>query len=314
MKESVRSYSMSDAELCLLASNFIVYMTRDATEFAARGVDSIAITAFETLGNAFEIFPTDEEYVGLITIEVTLKNNLRAEILEAIQSISGYFEQTWGLDSGQYKRLGIKNIHSASDAVFLVRAREVARIAGEYLADLTGIGLTQAMIDSLETKAQSFESKLNAINEKKALRDEKARERTEKGNELYSYVKQYSMIGKLIWENIDEAKFNDYVIYKTAGSSLSKPQNLTIDYDTVNPGMITLDWDLVINADYYDIYYNIASTGAPSGTFNFLNNFPAPPAVIIPVTGKRNYYKIKAKNDEQTSVFSDEIFFDVPAV
>jgi hypothetical protein len=305
---------MSDAELCLFASNILVYMNRDSVEFAARGVDAIAITAFETLGNAFEVFPTDEEYVGLITIEVTGKNNLRAALLADIQTISGFFEQKWGLDSGQYKRLGIKNIHSSPDANFLVRAREVARVAEEYLADLSGIGLTQAQIDSVDTDAQSFEDKLNAISEKKALRDTKARERVEKGNELYSYIKQYSTIGKLIWENVDEAKYNDYVIYKTPGGGLSKPQNLTIDYNIINPGMITLGWDLVENADYYDVFYSIAETGAPSGTFNFLNNYPEPPAVIIPITGSRNYYKIKAKNDEQSSPYSDEIFFDVPVV
>jgi hypothetical protein len=313
MKESTRSYSMSDAELCLFASNIVVYMNRDSTEFANRGIDAAAINAFEALGNAFEIFPTDDEYVGLITIEVTAKNNLRAELLEDIQAVSGFFEQKWGLESGQYKRLGIKRIHGSSDAIFLVKSREVARVAGEYLADLSGIGLSQTMIDSLETKAQSFEDKLNAINEKKALRDEKARDRTENGNELYSYVKQYSTIGKLIWENTDEAKYNDYVIYKTTNSGLSKPQNLVIDYNITNPGMITFGWDSVDGADYYDVFYNIAMTGAPSGTYSFLNNFPASPAVLAAAFGKRNYFKIKAKNEEQTSIYSDEIFVEVPA-
>jgi len=298
----------------MLASNFVGFMNRDSAEFLARGVDSIAITAFETLGNSFEVFPTDDEYVGLITIEVTAKNNIRAEILELIQTISGYFEQKGGREAGQYKRLGIRNIHSVSDSIYLVRAREVARVAAEYLTDLSGIGLTQTTIDNLDAKAQDFEDKLNAINEKKALRDTKARERTEKGNDLYSYVKQYSMIGKLIWENIDEAKYNDYVIYKTIYSGLSKPQNLTVDYDMTNPGMITLDWDPVENADYYDVYYNIATIGAPSGIFNFLNNFQEAPAVIPPTSGKRNYFKIRAKNESQTSAFSDEVFVDISAI
>ena len=59
MKEINRDYNLTNAELCMLASNFVVFMNRDSTEFAARGVDAAAITAFQTLGNAFELFPTD---------------------------------------------------------------------------------------------------------------------------------------------------------------------------------------------------------------------------------------------------------------
>ena len=59
-----RKYTMSNYDLAQLASDFVVFMTRDATEFAARGVDAAAITAFETLGNAFEVFPADEEYLS----------------------------------------------------------------------------------------------------------------------------------------------------------------------------------------------------------------------------------------------------------
>src|SRR4030066_1664921 len=99
MKEIKREYNMTNAELCMLASNFVVFMTRDATEFAARGVNTAAITAFEALGNAFEVFPTDDEYLGLVTIEVDAKYVLRSTIMNEIQGISGYLEQQWGLDS-----------------------------------------------------------------------------------------------------------------------------------------------------------------------------------------------------------------------
>ncbi len=43
-----------DNDLAMLASNFVVLITRDATKFAARGVDAAGIAAFEALGNAFK--------------------------------------------------------------------------------------------------------------------------------------------------------------------------------------------------------------------------------------------------------------------
>jgi len=40
MKVTKRKYSMSNADLCMLASNFVVIMTRDTTQFALRGVNA----------------------------------------------------------------------------------------------------------------------------------------------------------------------------------------------------------------------------------------------------------------------------------
>ena len=111
---------------------------------------------------------------------------------------------------------------------------------------------------------------------------------------------------------MDETKYNDYVIYPTEHPGLSKPQNLTADWDSGTPTVITLNWDAVTGATNYDIFYDIAETGAPSGDFELLNNFPAPPVLVPSVYNKRNYFKIKAKNETQTSPYSDEAFEDVP--
>ncbi|MCX6153678.1 MAG: hypothetical protein NT007_05930 [Candidatus Kapabacteria bacterium] len=50
-----RTYSMSDANLCMFVSNLISFLTRNHTEFALYGVDAGDVTALETLGNASKI-------------------------------------------------------------------------------------------------------------------------------------------------------------------------------------------------------------------------------------------------------------------
>ncbi len=313
MKVLEREYNMSNADLAMLASNFVVFMNRDSAEFAARGVDAAAITAFESLGNAFEVFPPDEYYQAAVSGEVDLKNTLRVSLSNMIQSVSGYFEQKWGTADFHYKQLRIKGFHVMTDNNFLVTCRNVVAVATEYLASLTAIGLTQADIDALEAEAQLFEDKLNSIAQKKAERDDKTQERTQKGNELYSFATYYSKIGKLIWENVDEAKYNDYIIYKTTQSGLSKPQNLAAAFDPLNPSPVTLTWDLVAEATSYDVYTNVAATGAPAGSYSLLNTFPTSPALVPPIFDRRNYYKIKAKNDTDTSPYSDSVWVDIPA-
>jgi len=212
MEKLQRLYNMSDTELMMLASNFVTYMTRDQAEFITRGVSVADRTAFHALGNAFEVFPSDAEYQGLISIAVQSKNDIRATLMANVQLVSGFVEQQWGVGSGQYKRLSIKGIATAKDADFLYKCRVVHRVATEYLPTLTAIGLTEAMLDTLEDNAQLYEDGLNAVEDATAERDEKTEERTQKGNELYEYVQKYSRVGKLIWENVNSAKYNDYII------------------------------------------------------------------------------------------------------
>ena len=45
IKELQRDFNLSDSELALYASNLVVFMTRDAAEFAARGINAADITA-----------------------------------------------------------------------------------------------------------------------------------------------------------------------------------------------------------------------------------------------------------------------------
>ncbi len=305
---------MTDADLCMFASNLVVFMTRDSVEFAAKGVDAAAITALEALGNAFEVFPNDAYYKNDVTISVEAKNVNRENCQVQMRAIIGCAKIKWGSNSAQVKRFNAGKMTISSDRSFLTLARQCVTLATDYLADLAAQGLTQAMIDSLASEAQLMENEMNNISEKEALRDLKTQERINDGNELYGFVSQYCEIGKIIWQDVDQAKYNDYVIYPPTQKSLSKPQNLAASFDPLNPSPITLSWDLVADATSYDVYFNIAETGAPAGNYTLLNNFPTSPALVPPNFGKRNYYKIKAKNDTDTSAYSDAVWADIPVV
>lgn len=312
MKAVKKKFSLSYPDLAMFASNLVVSMNRDATEFAVRGVDAAAITAFHDLGNAFEVFPSDTFYVGAIEIEVDAKNVLRDTVFKKIQYVSGFFEQKWGIDSGQYRQLRIARLSSMSENDFLVAARSVVETATLYLADLTGIGLTQTDIDELESEAQDFEDKLNAVAEKRMLRDDKARERALLANELYDYVAQYCAIGKLIWENVNEAKYNDYVIYKTSRGALSKVGDVSLVEDPSHPDDITVHWGIVPEATYYEIQVSVVAVGDSAGDYSTVGS-PANPPFFQPkpVGQSRNWFRIRAMNDTESGYWSDESYIDI---
>ncbi len=311
IKPLYRDYNFTDAELSQYASNLVSIMTRDSMEFAARGVDGADITALEAKQGDFEDFPTDDEYKYAVSIAVEDKNNIREQMLVSARNVSDRAMLKWGIDSARYKRFGVIGISKMGDKNMLYAARRVYRTGTEYLTDLADEGLTQIMLDDLEALADSFEDKMNALNDSVIERDTKTEERIKLGNELYDLVAKYCEIGKVIWKDVSEAKYNDYVLYPAEHQGLSKPQNLAAEYVGGSPPVIHLSWDAVIDAASYDVYVSIREIGAPSGNYNLLDNFTDIFADVPPVNNKRNYYKIKAKNAEDTSDYSDEVFVDV---
>lgn len=311
LKPLRRNYFMTDAELSSFTFNLLSSMTRDDTEFTARGVTSVERTALETLATAFESFPDDEFYRADITTAVEDKDALRETMSVNIRDIVQCAIIKWGEGSGRYKKFGTKNVGSEGDKAFLTTSRQVVTVGTAYLTDLSSVGLTQTMLDDLSADADSFHDALIAIYDAEELRDDKTQERIQKGNEIYEFVTKYCQIGKIIWDDVDEAKYNDYVIYPTEHHQLSKPQNLTAEYVAGSPAVNHLGWDAVAEATSYDVYVSIRDIGAPSGNFNPLDTFTDNFADVPPVDNKRNYYKIKAKNSESTSDYSDEAYVDV---
>ena len=311
IKPEQRLYNMLDAELCMFTSNLCDNLTRDLLDLAAFGMTAPKITALKALGNAFEVFPPEDVYLGYVMIETQAKNVIMEQVVETIRNMAMRVELKWGVNSGQYKTLGVVGLNQFSEDVLLATARNVHTRMTAYLADLAPFGLTQQMLDDFEDLNESFEVARNHQMDKIEQRDIMTRERIEKGNEVYALVVPYCDIGKRVYAATDPAKYNDYVIYKTVEHGLSKPQNLLAEYIPGPPMTINLSWDAVIDATSYDVYYDIADIGSPSGEFNLLNNFATNSATTTPIINKRNYFKVKAKNDTDTSDYSDEAFVDV---
>lgn len=205
---------MSYFDMLMTAENLADNIDTDRVYFNDRGVSDIEINAFINLVNESKVVPADEEYSGLVMIAVTHKNNLKKTITKDIKKAAGYADQKYGINSNEYKRLQISSIYNSTDNNFIINASEILRILQIYLPDLTDIGLTQSFLDSIASKLELFETKVDAAADAKALRASKTIERKEKINELYSYCIKYAKIGRLIWEDINPSRYKLYVIYK----------------------------------------------------------------------------------------------------
>ena len=91
----------------------------------------------------------------------------------------------------------------------------MAIAATEKLAHLQSEGLTQGKIDTLIAQGIILDDNIDAVAKGISDRDLATESRIETLNTLYALLMKYASIGQDIFYELNEAKYNDYVIYDT---------------------------------------------------------------------------------------------------
>ena len=299
-----RNYNLTDAELCMFTSNLCNFLTRDLLDFAAFGVTALKIAALKALGDAFEVFPTDGSLVGDVMITTENKNALREQVLAEIKSLAVRVEAKWGISSGKYRRLDLRNPSQMSDDALLIAAHTVHTKLTDYLPDLADSGLTQDILDDFEELIENFELAKNAQADMVAVRDEKTIERINNGNEIYALVATYCNFGKILYEKTNPAKYNDYVIYaSTSPGTLTAPTNFVFE-----PIIYDLTWDAVENATSYEIQ---SSTDGTNYTEYWTG--PGTDCTLEAIPSVLTYYRVRARNAGGYGAFSAVVQYNFAA-
>ncbi len=243
-----RDYHITDPELTMFGQHICDSITRDITEFGVYGVVAADVTALQALIDAFELFPSDD-FVNQEYLTATVeKDALTEEVRVLVRSMALRVEMKWGKKTPVYKSLGISDISRLKDEAFITRAKLIHSFLVENLTELASGGLTQAMLDDFEDKIQELEDAKRLQIDKSFLREDKTVERIEKGNQLYTIISKYCEIGKRIWDKVNPARFNDYIIYQKEAGGLSVPANFR--YDFIGK---TFWWDVVNHATSYQL-------------------------------------------------------------
>jgi hypothetical protein len=246
-----RNYNMTDAELCMFTSNLCITLQRDILSLAPFGISLAKINSLKAIGDAFEVFPSDEVLVAYIIGTTEAKNAKAEEVKESIRNMIMRCQMKWGNGSWQERALTVTGMSEFTDEQLLFAAKRVHAQMTEFLPELGDTGLSQDILDDMADLNQAFEDAKNTQVSKIAERDKKARERIANGNEIYSYVSSYCDIGKRVFEKTDPAAYNAYIIYTTQSpGSLIAPVNLSY-----NAAAKVISWSVVINATSYQVMH-----------------------------------------------------------
>lgn len=267
-KEAIRNYKMADSALIQRADSLMNVANRDLTELGEYGVDAATITALETARDAFDDTETDEELMGDMIYATQLKNAKRAELLLQIKQIADRAKIKFGEEDGRYRKFGADMLSRNNDYELVRVGKRVGRVATGFLADLTSEGLTEPMITAMVATKDEFDDLIDDQDDAVRNRDIAVNERIGLGNALYALMVNLAAKGKLCWESVNEAKYNDYVLTSSGGSSGGGSEPSVLEGSVGAGSVVNLSSTGVTPATSF----NIENTGAADLKFYFAVN------------------------------------------
>jgi hypothetical protein len=225
--ESMRQFSFSDGTLKQYADQAVLFATRDAAEFVQRGYSAARLAAIQQQSDDFGAVTSDEEMLALQMLRTEAKDKKRDVLEEQLRTVFAMASNAFGAKSIQLRRFGDGNLSKQTDNDLIRTARVGIKTANEYLTELGAEGLTAAFLTATTAQTQAFDEALDA--QQLAISDrEIAKEtRIEAANALYNELVKLSNTGKSIFRTLNEAKYNDYVIYDTPSGKAPEPPVVT---------------------------------------------------------------------------------------
>ena len=220
----IRNYKLSDAVLKQKADEFVGLMERDKAEFEDRGLDKDGTTNFvAAIQNVNELI-SDETYDAAKIGKTAEKDAARSILEKRMRTIFNMAEMKYGIKSAEYRSFGNAEISRQSDAELFRTCKVMAIAAKKKLEDLQSEGLTQGKIDALIAQGIILDDNIDAVAKGISDRDLATESRIETLNTLYALLMKYASIGQDIFYEINEAKYNDYVIYDTPSGLPEDPE------------------------------------------------------------------------------------------
>ncbi|WP_153796590.1 hypothetical protein [Foetidibacter luteolus] len=216
--DETRIYKVPDADLKQLADDLAASIDRDLNHFAERMITAQQLATFNTLIGEFDACDTDVEQLGNITTATEEKDTITDNLRKAIRPIRNMAELAYEGKS-RYNSFGFDDLSKQTDNELYRTTRRICRLASQFMSDLAPHGLTPAHLLALENLATQLDNAIDKVAEAMELRDIQAQERIFKGNALWTEMARLASIGRSIFEDTNEALYNDYVLIGGNGNT-----------------------------------------------------------------------------------------------
>ena len=216
LKPAKRNYNCTDGVLKQKSDQIAECITRDILLFNGFGVTAATVTAFKALITVFDEKITDDEALGDQTTATAEKNAARKKLEDALRVIRG-MAQDFYKGEGLYRKFGFEDFTNVKDNDFSRICKRVYRLLTDPDNQM-GSDMTDAypslpdLINELGNFSITFDTALDTIIDKRNDRDIATQDRIVAGNALYKELIRLADLGKTIFQDTNEALYNDYVL------------------------------------------------------------------------------------------------------
>jgi len=227
MNEITRIYNLSDSELVQLSDKFKNLFKRDASKFEDYAYETNStISKLDELRAEFDKIKSDNWMQSVVVAKNQRRDELSTELNKLLTSIRVRAKVIWGEKSAKYRTM---------PALSKANFAEQVRIAGHYIEsmenymdELSKRNITQETLNEVKTLRQQLDTAIDECTESISNRDIATELRRMKGNDLWTFISELAEIGKNLYRD-DEAKYNDYVLYKRSPKTKDTLTTETVD-------------------------------------------------------------------------------------
>lgn len=216
MKNVERLFSCKDEELIPIGKRTLFSLKRDLAEFTAYSplINEQYVTDTDAMISAAEelLAPQAETLaMSLITNRLTTTMNGLQPILNKLE---GYLKLTAKMSGITASGFGISALRTAvntKDAEAVVKKLDIVLLNVRTYKDvLTGAGLSQEMVDSLDAVMKSVDTDRQEQYEILTRRKNLVQTNCSVLNDLFKRIAEIHAIGKALYKGVDPAKLTEY--------------------------------------------------------------------------------------------------------
>jgi hypothetical protein len=222
-----RKYNFPDADLYLQCTERIRYAHRDAKYFEQYGYDLDRLKRFLNLCETFKELPDDDELVGDQMLMTEKKYAAAEKLKTAVRSLMTRVAMKYNNRSGRYRKFGAAKMGDMTDAQLIFCGRRVVRVARQQIDFLADVGVNENILLRISEACKDFENAVNIQQDRVSDRDISVERRIELGNKLYDEFIVLCDIGKDIWAEKDQLKYEQYTVYESNNEQKKKRKELS---------------------------------------------------------------------------------------
>lgn len=267
-------FGFSFAELVAQVLEKQTYLQRDAAELDARGVTAARLANLDTLLADFFTHPEAGVMSALVSVAVSKRNIMYDNLMARLRDVAGVASMALGVQSAEYRSFRYAKIHELGQDSFLFRAETMCDRADEFQAILTPRGISAADILAIRNLLPTFKNLIKAVDNANFQRDISTDKRHKSANDLYTELVDLAGIAKIYYQDRDEAKYNDYVIYATSETAQTRTGRLSAnEKKTRKWEALSSETEFIAeneSAGELKMYFSKSDNGKPATVFKML--------------------------------------------